>query len=90
MNQATSLLQVNVSLLSFDQIESRLSSSLVTISEGALALLLQRTELPPLAKQGGILTPMSALGDVLIKRLEATGKFTFSSEVLLEEGKKTR
>ncbi|PPQ99762.1 hypothetical protein CVT24_009665 [Panaeolus cyanescens] len=38
--------------------------------------------LPPLARQGGILTPMVAFGDTLIKRLEDTGKFTFSSSIV--------
>lgn len=62
----------------------------VTASEAALALLFQRSELPSFAQEGGILTPMSALGDVFVKRLEASGRFTFNSEVLLEESTKTR
>jgi short subunit dehydrogenase-like uncharacterized protein len=40
------------------------------------------SNLTPLARKGGLLTPMSAFGDVLIKRLEETGKFEVSSEVL--------
>ncbi|KAF8167524.1 Saccharopine dehydrogenase-domain-containing protein [Crassisporium funariophilum] len=38
--------------------------------------------LSALAQQGGVLTPMTAFGDVLIKRLEETGRFTFSSSVV--------
>lgn len=65
----------------------------VMISESALSILLpprgaprinkkdNMANLTPLAHKGGILTPMSAFGDQLIKRLEDTGKFTFSSEV---------
>ncbi|EPQ55373.1 hypothetical protein GLOTRDRAFT_116281 [Gloeophyllum trabeum ATCC 11539] len=63
------------------------------IAEGALALVLDKKDLPALAQQGGILTPMSALGDVLIRRLEGTGRFEFESEVVLapnEESRKTR
>jgi len=40
------------------------------------------SNLTPLAQRGGILTPVSAFGDELVKRLEDTGKFSFSSEVL--------
>jgi len=39
------------------------------------------TNLTPLARKGGLLTPMSAFGDVLIKRLEETGGIEISSEV---------
>lgn len=51
------------------------------ISESALALL-KPTKLTPIAQEGGVLTPMSALGDVLIKRLKATGRFEVESEVV--------
>lgn len=44
--------------------------------------------LPALAQQGGILTPMTAFGDVLIQRLEETGRFEFSSSILVEDGTK--
>lgn len=62
------------------------------IVECALALLLNRQELPALGKEGGILTPTTALGDVLVRRLEECGKFQFHSEVILEseENRKTR
>ena len=38
--------------------------------------------LPPLARKGGILTPMTAFGDVLLQRLEETGRFEFSSSII--------
>ena len=48
--------------------------------------------LPALAYQGGILTPMTAFGDVLITRLKDSGKFDFESHVVtdgvLPEGRK--
>ena len=43
---------------------------------------MNRSHLPELAKQGGILTPMAAFGDVLLERLEKTGFCTLSSEFL--------
>lgn len=46
-----------------------------------------RAALPLLARRGGILTPMTAFGDVLIKRLEATGRFEFSSSIVTEDDK---
>ena len=51
------------------------------VAESALCLL-NPSKLTPLAQEGGVLTPMSAFGDVLIKRLKATGKFEVDSEVL--------
>ncbi|KAF9050022.1 saccharopine dehydrogenase [Panaeolus papilionaceus] len=38
--------------------------------------------LPSFARQGGILTPMTAFGDVLIKRLEESQRFSFSSSFI--------
>lgn len=77
------------------------SLTAIMISESALSIILPppsqteslktRTEetqihnLGVLARQGGVLTSMTAFGDVLIKRLEETGKFEFSSCVV-EEG----
>lgn len=63
------------------------------ISESALSILLNYKELPDLAKEGGVFTPASALGDVLVRRLENSGKFTIESEVILgpgDESRKTR
>lgn len=54
------------------------------ISECALSIVLDYDRLPPLAKQGGPLTPATALGTVLVERLENSGFFSFSAG----EGKK--
>jgi short subunit dehydrogenase-like uncharacterized protein len=66
----------------------------VMISESALALVFDTPKLPALARRGGVLTPMSALGDVLIERLKDTGRFEFTSEIVpgtgQGEAKKTR
>lgn len=58
------------------------------IAECALSLVLDGDRLPPLAKQGGFLTPASAFGPVLVERLEQSGFFSFSSEI--EEDGKTK
>ncbi|TRM65048.1 Saccharopine dehydrogenase-domain-containing protein [Schizophyllum amplum] len=47
----------------------------VFTSEAALSILLDHDKLPTLGKQGGVLTPASALGDVLYNRLMATERF---------------
>ena len=63
------------------------------IAESALTLLLSQSELPDWVHEGGVLTPASALGDVLVKRLEASGQISFESEVVLgreAESRKTR
>lgn len=44
--------------------------------------------LPALARDGGILTPMTAFGDELIQRLQETGRFEFSSSVIEDAGAK--
>ncbi|CAL1711639.1 unnamed protein product [Somion occarium] len=69
------------------------SLTAVMISESALSILLHHDELPSLAQEGGILTPMSALGDVLVRRLEKSGRFQFESEIIIGkdvEGRKRR
>ena len=43
------------------------------LCESALALALQLEELPGGCKHGGLLTPASGLGDVLVRRLRAAG-----------------
>ncbi len=43
------------------------------LCESALALALQLDELPGGLKHGGLLTPVSGLGDVLVERLRAAG-----------------
>lgn len=62
------------------------------ISESALALLLDDAALPVTAHLGGVLTPATALGDALVRRLEATGRIHFDSEIVRadDEGKKVR
>jgi short subunit dehydrogenase-like uncharacterized protein len=52
------------------------------ISECALAIVFDHDSLPELGRKGGVLTPMSALGDVLVRRLEGTGSFRFESGLL--------
>ncbi|KAH9050867.1 NAD-P-binding protein [Lactarius deliciosus] len=64
------------------------------VGESAIALLLD--ELPPLAKGGGVLTPVTALGDNIIRRMKACDRFEISSGIVdgpdgdLEENRKTR
>ncbi|KAL5512461.1 hypothetical protein ACEPAG_3114 [Sanghuangporus baumii] len=59
----------------------------VMASEVALALLTPQEKLPSLARRGGVLTPMTALGPLLIKRLSASDKFEFESHVWDDGGK---
>ncbi|KAH8832492.1 NAD-P-binding protein [Flagelloscypha sp. PMI_526] len=55
----------------------------ILIGECALsALPANKHRLPPLGRKGGFLTSMTAFGDVLIERLERTGRFRFASEVV--------
>jgi len=64
------------------------------VGESALALLFG--ELAPLAAGGGVLTPMTAFGDHLIRRLEANERFEIASGIVdspddeVEESRKTR
>jgi short subunit dehydrogenase-like uncharacterized protein len=62
------------------------------ISEAALAILLNFDELPyRKTGGGGVLTPATALGDVLIRRLEDFAGVTISSESIKSgETKKTK
>ncbi|KAI0686268.1 Saccharopine dehydrogenase-domain-containing protein [Cytidiella melzeri] len=62
----------------------------VMAAESALTLLLSQSELPEWARKGGVLTPGSALGDALVKRLEASGQISFESEVVLGRETETR
>jgi short subunit dehydrogenase-like uncharacterized protein len=52
------------------------------IAESALALLFAHELLPALARKGGVLTPVTAFGDVLVERLRESGRFDFESGVL--------
>lgn len=64
--------------------------SSIMISEAALALVQDQDLLPPFGKRGGVLTPMTALGDVLIQRLNACGRISIESGVVPVEGGRTR
>ena len=57
-------------------------SIIVMASEAALALL-DTTTLSPLARHGGILTPATALGDVLVSSLSARGLWEIKSDVVI-------
>ena len=78
---------------------------LVMIAESALCFLLPLASeskdaiqnnknnlhaLPPLARKGGVLTPMTAFGDVLLRRLEETGRFEFSSSIVGDDAAQGR
>jgi short subunit dehydrogenase-like uncharacterized protein len=55
------------------------------LAESALALVLtppEGTALPALAAIGGVLTPATGMGQVLVERLRKSGKVTFESEVV--------
>ena len=66
----------------------------VLVVESALALLLD--ELPPIAAGGGVLTPMTAIGDSLIRRLRGNGRIEIKTGLVnspddeVGEDKKTR
>jgi short subunit dehydrogenase-like uncharacterized protein len=62
------------------------------IGEAALAIVLNFDELPYLKTGGGgILTPVTALGGVLIRRLEGFAGMTISTESIKSgESKKTK
>jgi short subunit dehydrogenase-like uncharacterized protein len=66
----------------------------VLVGESALALLFDK--LPPLAAGGGVLTPISAFGDNIIRRLTANRRFEITTGIVAgpdddtEESRKTR
>jgi short subunit dehydrogenase-like uncharacterized protein len=60
------------------------------ISECALALALDGAILPETGKGGGILTPMTAFGDVLIERLRGSKLIDIESELVGTQPRKTR
>ncbi|KAG1828525.1 Saccharopine dehydrogenase-domain-containing protein [Suillus variegatus] len=65
--------------------------SSIMISECALALVLDGAILPQISTGGGILTPMTAFGDVLVERLRRSGHVDIESELLVgTEARKTR
>lgn len=55
------------------------------LAESALALVLpppEGTALPALAGIGGVLTPATGMGQVLVERLRKSGKVIIESEVV--------
>jgi short subunit dehydrogenase-like uncharacterized protein len=60
---------------------SKTASSLAGFASTSLPL-----GLPALTQKGGILTPVTAFGDVLVTRLEETGRFQFESRVVGTSG----
>lgn len=82
--------QIHVRSVMSGQGDPGYTLSSIMVSESALALLLNYDSLPSLGRQGGVLTSMSAMGDVLIERLKDTGRFKFESSVLRKDGVKTR
>jgi short subunit dehydrogenase-like uncharacterized protein len=60
---------------------SKTASSLAGFASTSLP-----ADLPALARKGGILTPATAFGDVLVTRLEETGRFQFESQVVGTNG----
>ncbi|KAJ7672071.1 Saccharopine dehydrogenase-domain-containing protein [Mycena rosella] len=69
------------------------SLTAVIIAEAALSLVLSATDArPAVGRRGGVLTPATAMGDVLVERLVKSGRVTFESKVVAArpvEGKKT-
>jgi len=61
----------------------------IMVTESALCLL-EPSSRPPLAKEGGILTPVTGLGDAVIGKLEATGRFKFETEILRDDESRKR
>jgi short subunit dehydrogenase-like uncharacterized protein len=62
----------------------------VIIVECALSLVLNADALPAFSKRGGVLTPMTAFGDVLIERLKACGRISIESEVIVVENERMK
>jgi short subunit dehydrogenase-like uncharacterized protein len=67
---------------------SRAFNFSVMISECALALAMDSAILPQISAGGGVLTPMTAFGDVLVERLRISGHVDIESELLV--GTETR
>ncbi|POY71384.1 hypothetical protein BMF94_5696 [Rhodotorula taiwanensis] len=52
----------------------------ILISTCAICLVKDHDRLAPIAKHGGFLTPSVSLGNLLVERLEKTGRFSFTKE----------
>ncbi|WWD03940.1 hypothetical protein V865_001998 [Kwoniella europaea PYCC6329] len=57
-------------------------STCYLLAESGLSILLDLQSLPPITKQGGLLTPSIAFGDILLDRLNRSGKFQITSEIV--------
>ncbi|MBW0520524.1 hypothetical protein O181_060239 [Austropuccinia psidii MF-1] len=60
----------------------------ICIAECAVTCIKSHDELPPLAQNGGFLTPATGLGDALLKRLEAARVLKVEKRVLKNDPKK--
>ncbi|KAI8074102.1 Saccharopine dehydrogenase-domain-containing protein [Gongronella butleri] len=58
------------------------SDTCVMLAEAALSIVKNHDYLP--GKQGGILTPASAFGNILIDRLNASGRMSFTAETMTD------
>lgn len=80
---ATSFLPVSTLIVLIqDSLLSILIWAVVLVSEGALAILFDYDRLPPMGKQGGVLTSMTGLGDVLLARLSKNRAFSWETHLL--------
>ena len=52
------------------------------VSEVALSIILNKGILPPAAQQGGVLTPVTGVGEVLVNRLKESGRWEFESHIV--------
>ena len=87
-SQVTCYHRVSIHYINFRPTKHmKLTNGLLTvmIAECALSLVSEADHLPAFAKRGGVLTPMTAFGDVLIERLKASGRITIESEVILAD-----
>ncbi|WWC95166.1 hypothetical protein V866_002020 [Kwoniella sp. B9012] len=57
-------------------------STCYLLAESGLSILLNLQSLPSITKQGGLLTPSIAFGDILLDRLSRSGKFQITSEIV--------
>ena len=58
------------------------NTRLVFVGESALTILFDHDHLSDMGKQGGVLTPISALGDSLLRRLVSSGFVTYETKTL--------
>nr|XP_018999967.1 uncharacterized protein I203_07496 [Kwoniella mangroviensis CBS 8507]OCF63428.1 hypothetical protein I203_07496 [Kwoniella mangroviensis CBS 8507] len=61
-------------------------STCYLLAESGLSILLNLQFLPPITKQGGLLTPSIAFGDILLDRLNRSGQFQVTSEIVDTSG----